>query len=142
KKWQKSLHKKITIFPDLGFNDTLCKLNSLNSMNDYFVPNHTDYATPKAYLNVYALTEERLADLTVDSHIIASEDDPITRICDLKEPFTIPASLQVEITQYGGHCGFLKDFYLNSWTDQRLLSLFTANQLSTCPIVSPQRTIQ
>ncbi|MFW2366041.1 MAG: alpha/beta fold hydrolase, partial [Desulforhopalus sp.] len=75
KKWQKSLQKKITLFPDLGFNDTLCKLNSLNSMNDYFVPNHTDYATPEAYLNGYALTEERLAELTVDSHIIASEDD-------------------------------------------------------------------
>lgn len=142
KKWQRSLKKKIVLFPDLGFNDTLCKLKSLNSMNDYFVPNHTAYATPKAYLNGYALTEERLADLTVDSHIIASEDDPITRICDLKEPFAPPASLQIEITQYGGHCGFLKDYYLNSWTDQRLRSLFTANQLSTSPIVFPQRTIQ
>jgi predicted alpha/beta-fold hydrolase len=124
KKWQKSLQKKITLFPDLGFNDTLSKLNSLSSMNDYFVPNHTDYATPETYLNGYALTEERLAGLTIDSHIIASEDDPITCMGDLREAFAIPASLRIEITQYGGHCGFLKDFRLNSWADQRLLSLF------------------
>lgn len=133
KKWQRSLQKKITLFPDLGFNDTLCGLNSLSSMNDYFVPNHTDYATPDAYLNGYALTEDRLADLTIDSHIIASEDDPITRIGDLKEVLNVSDSLRIEITQYGGHCGFLKDFHLNSWADQRLLSLFRTNPPSTCP---------
>jgi len=126
KKWRKSLQKKITIFPDLGFKDTLCTFNSLSSMNDYFVPNHTSFATPKSYLNGYSLTEKRLSKLTIDSHIIAAEDDPITRIGDLKELRTLPVSLQIERTQYGGHCGFLKDFHLNSWADQRLLSLFVA----------------
>jgi predicted alpha/beta-fold hydrolase len=124
KKWRKSLLKKIALFPDLGFGDTLCKLNSLSSMNDYFVPNHTDYATPETYLKGYALTEERLADLSIDSHIIAAEDDPITLISDLKLLSSLPPLLRLEISQYGGHCGFLNDFRLNSWADQRLGSFF------------------
>lgn len=124
KKWRKSLQKKIALFPDLGFGNTLCRLNSLSSMNDYFVPNHTNCATPETYLNGYALTEERLAGLSIDSHIIAAEDDPITLISDMKLVSSLPPLLQLELSQYGGHCGFLKDFRLNSWADQRLVSLF------------------
>lgn len=131
RKWRKSLNKKIALFPDLGFGDTLCKLNRLSSMNDYFVPNHTDYTTPESYLNGYAITKDQLARLTVKSHIIATRDDPITRLGDLESAASPPpASLQLEITPYGGHCGFIGDFRLNSWVDQRLLSLFREDQPS------------
>ena len=58
-----------------------------------------------------------------------AEDDPITRVEDLKSAsMSPPPSLQLEITPYGGHCGFLKDFRLKSWADQRLLSIFHADQ--------------
>lgn len=123
-KWRTSLRKKLLLFPDLGYGGTILKLNSLSSMNDYFVPNHTDYPTAESYLNAYGLTEDRLAGLVVDSHIIAAEDDPITRITDLALVTSRPTSLRIEVTKYGGHCGFLKDFSLNSWVDQRLVTLF------------------
>lgn len=128
KKWRRSLRKKLSMFPDLGYGETVLKLNSLSGLNDYFVPNHTDFTRAESYLYAYGLTENRLADLAVDSHIIAAEDDPITKIEDLALITTHPPSLQIEITRYGGHCGFLKDYSLNSWVDNRLVSLFLEKQ--------------
>lgn len=128
KKWRRSLRIKLSMFPDLGYGENVLKLNSLSRLNDYFVPNHTDFARAESYLYAYGLTEDRLADLVVDSHIIASEDDPITKIEDLALITTHPPSLQIEITRYGGHCGFLKDYSLNSWVDHRLVSLFYEKQ--------------
>jgi hypothetical protein len=125
RKWRGSLRKKLELFPDLGYGDTILKLNSLSSMNDYFVPNHTDFSTAESYLDAYALTGDRLATLQVDSHIIAAEDDPITTIEDIARMTSCPPSLRLEVTRYGGHCGFLKDFYLNSWVDQRLVALLS-----------------
>ncbi len=125
RKWRRSLRKKLQLFPDLGYGDTILKLNSLSSMNDYFVPNHTGFSTAESYLDAYALTGNRLAGLLVDSHIIAAEDDPITSIQDMAQVTSRPPSLHLEVTRYGGHCGFLKDLSLNSWVDQRLVSLFS-----------------
>ncbi len=34
------------------------------------------------------------------------------------------AALTIETPRYGGHCGFLMDWRLNGWIDQRLLELF------------------
>ena len=31
----------------------------------------------------------------------------------------------LEVTEWGGHCGFLMDFRLRSWIDGRLVELFT-----------------
>jgi uncharacterized protein len=125
RKWRGSLRKKLVLFPDLGYDDTILNLNSLSSMNGYFVPNHTVFSTAEGYLDAYALTGNRLAGLLVDSHIIAAEDDPITSIKDLVQMTARPSSLQLEVTRYGGHCGFLKDLSLNSWVDQRLVTLFS-----------------
>ncbi len=125
RKWRGSLRKKLVLFPDLGYDDTILNLNSLSSMNGYFVPNHTVFSTAEGYLDAYALTGSRLAGLLVDSHIIAAEDDPITSIQDLVQMTARPSSLQLEVTRYGGHCGFLKDLSLNSWVDQRLVTLFS-----------------
>lgn len=125
RKWRGSLRKKLVLFPDLGYGDTILHLNSLSSMNDYFVPHHTGFSTAESYLDAYALTGNRLAGLLVDSHIIAAEDDPITSIKDMAQMTSLPPSLRLEVTRYGGHCGFLKDLSLNSWVDQRLVTLFS-----------------
>jgi len=127
-KWRRSLQKKLLLFPDLGYSDTILQRRSLGSMNEYFVPNHTGYASAASYLDAYGLTGDKLAAMQVDSHIIAAEDDPITRIQDLALVTACPPSIRFEITQYGGHCGFLQDFSLNSWVDRRLVSLFSLRE--------------
>ncbi len=124
KKWQKSLRKKLDLYPGLGYGDTLLRLNSLTAMHDYFVPRHTDYQTTFDYLSAYRVTGDMLAKMAIPTHIIASDDDPITRKIDM-DKIGEPASLIITRTQYGGHCGYLKDLRLNSWADEQLLRVFS-----------------
>ena len=123
KKWQKSLRKKLMLFPDLGYGDSLLRLNSLSAMHDYFVPRHTAYHTADEYLSAYRLTGEMLTEMTIPTHIIAADDDPITGKKEL-DSLGNPPLLTFTRTEFGGHCGYLKDLRLNSWADEHLLQVF------------------
>lgn len=123
RKWKRSLRRKLEYFPEHNYGDTLLRLNTLSDMNDYFVPRHTGYSISEDYLNAYGLDGGRLSGLQVDSHIITAKDDPITRIDDLDAIPLRPSCLEVEVTDRGGHCGFLEAIHKPSWVDRRLFSL-------------------
>ena len=123
RKWARSLTKKLQHFPELGYGDNLLKLKTLSQMNNYFVPNHTDYNDTESYLMGYAIGGDVLAQLSVPSHIISSKDDPVIQASDLSLLAKNP-NLNIELTQYGGHCGYLNSYRLHSWIDQRLTNLF------------------
>ncbi|WP_028584086.1 YheT family hydrolase [Desulfogranum mediterraneum] len=125
RKWKRSLHKKHGYFPELGLDQQLLRLNSLSRMHDHFVPRHTDHATTREYLASYRLSPARLQALTIPSHLIGSKDDPITLYQDLA-PIQPASQLQVEVVDYGGHCGFLQDYRLTSWADNRLKEILDA----------------
>ncbi len=126
RKWSRSLRLKLQHFPDLAYGDMLPRLRTLGAMNDYFVSRFTEFATTRDYLEGYSLIGARLRDLRVPSHLIASRDDPVCLIDDLHK---IEASekLQIEVTEYGGHCGFIENYRLQSWVDRRIVELLTAN---------------
>lgn len=123
-KWKRSLRKKLDFYPEHGYGSILSGLSTLNAMNDYFVPNHTGFASVEDYLNGYAISSKQLTELKVPCHIISSQDDPVICAEDIKR-LTAHPKLTIEITQYGGHCGYLENYSLNSWIDRRLLTLFT-----------------
>ncbi|WP_339676760.1 alpha/beta fold hydrolase [uncultured Zhongshania sp.] len=122
RKWQKSLQKKIRLYPELGYKDNLLKLKSLREMNKYFIPNHTQFATPEDYFKAYCIADDVLASLSSPAHIIAAQDDPIILSEDLSR-LAASQYLHIETKQYGGHCGFVKNYQLDSWLDGRLLEL-------------------
>ena len=131
KKWKKSLHKKMSCFPEMGDKSVLLSLTSLREMHDYFVPRHTKSKTTEDYFDTYRLTPHLLQSLSVRTHIISSIDDPITRISELSEieNANIPC-LKIHKVPYGGHCGFIQDFRLNSWIDNQLVTLFSKTEAS------------
>jgi uncharacterized protein len=120
--WKRTLRRKLALFPDLGYGEALRTCKSLQAMNDYFVPHLTEYQTPLDYFMGYALAGDVLAKLAVPSHIIAAADDPIIRIAHFSE-LAHPSCLTLEITPHGGHCGFVKNFRMESWLDARLVEL-------------------
>lgn len=124
-KWRKSLLKKIEHFPEYTYGRTLKSMRTLDQMNDYFVPNHTAYNDVDEYLMGYAIGGDHLAALDQPCHIISSQDDPVIAAEDLQELADNP-NLQIELTEFGGHCGYLSDWRLNSWVDTRILDLFAA----------------
>ncbi len=122
RKWKRSLRKKLELYPELGYQEELPGFNSLRGMNSYFVPNHTPFSDTQDYLNAYALTGDRLTGLDSPAHIIAADDDPIILSEDLVHLAQSPM-LNIEKPRFGGHCGFVSNYRLDSWIDQRLLDL-------------------
>lgn len=118
-KWKRSLRRKLALYPDLGYGEALRTRHSLRTMNDYFVPHLTEFATPLDYFMGYAIADDVLRGLTVPSHIIAAADDPVIDVSHL-ERLARPPCLSVEISKYGGHCGYIENFRMQSWLDQRI----------------------
>lgn len=125
KKWRRSLKKKLRYYPQLAYGEQLTQLKTLQAMNEFFVPNFTSFDSPQSYLSAYAITGDVLHNICVPSHIISAEDDPVVLSKDL-DKLAVHPKLTVELTRYGGHCGFLQNYRLHSWVDQRLISLFGA----------------
>jgi predicted alpha/beta-fold hydrolase len=121
-KWKRTLRRKLALFPNLGYGEALRSCKSLREMNDYFVPRFTEYAKPLDYFMGYAIAGDELARLTVPSHIIAAADDPVIDVEHL-DHLARPSCLSVEVTRHGGHCGFVKNFRMESWLDERLVEL-------------------
>lgn len=122
-RWKRSLAIKLEHYPELGYGDSLLTMQTLGDMNNHFVPNYTGFDDPASYYNAYALTGDTLASLDTPSHLILSQDDPMIPADDL-EHIARPACLSIETPRYGGHCGFLMNWRLQGWVDQRLLELF------------------
>ena len=122
-RWKRSLKIKLDHFPELGYGDSLLEMQSLTDMNEYFVPNYTGYDSSRSYYDAYALTGDTLAKLEIPSHIILSQDDPMIP-CDDLDKAARTRALSIETPRYGGHCGFLLNWRMEGWVDQRLLELF------------------
>ena len=121
-KWKRSLRRKLVLFPDLGYGEALRTRHSLRTMNEYFVPHLTEFAKPIDYFMGYAIADHVLAGLTVPSHIIAAADDPVIDARHMGH-LARPPCLSLEITPHGGHCGFVKNFRMESWVDERICEI-------------------
>ncbi len=122
KKWRDSLRIKRKHFPHLKGLERISGFKSISNMTDYFVDNFTDFPDMMTYLKGYAITGQALETLQIPSVIIASNDDPIIPAIDLQN-LASPDCLKIITTRYGGHCGYLKDFYLTSRADQWITEL-------------------
>ncbi len=126
-KWQSSLRKKLQYFPELGYGDVMPQLKTLKAMNDFFVPNHTAYDDTTSYLLAYSLIGDVLEPLNIPCQLITSMDDPMIHAKDLAD-LASNKQLSIELTRYGGHCGFIENLKLESWVDRRMVDIFDSTQ--------------
>ena len=71
------------------------------------------------------MTGERLARLQVESLLLTASDDPLIPDAQLVE-LAQSAALEVCVTPFGGHCGFLEDLSGPSWLDKAALDWLLA----------------
>ena len=124
-KWRRSLERKRAAFPALYEFGELARFRQLGAMTDYFVRRYTEFSDLDAYLQGYALTGPRLAQLDVPAHVLVAEDDPVIPARGLSR-LARPDSLRVVRSRFGGHCAFLTDFRLRSWADDFIASAFAS----------------
>jgi len=120
RRWRHSLELKKAAFPRRYDFTRLERFRTLGEMTDHFVRHYTEYSDMQTYLRGYALTGERLQGLRVPSIMLLAEDDPVIPVSAL-DRVARPACLRIDTTSYGGHCGFIEDYRLNSWSDRYVL---------------------
>ena len=120
RKWRISLEKKKSVFPNVYDFTNLSRFTTLRSMTDYFVQRYTEFPDLDTYLNGYALTGDRLEQMTVPATVLLADDDPVIPVSDIERIANSPC-LGIERSEFGGHCGFLPGFGFDSWLDDYIL---------------------
>lgn len=124
RKWKNSLQIKARCFPnEYDFKDIL-RLNNLSDMTEILVRRHSEYPDLDTYLNGYAIVDDVLADLQVESHVLLAADDPIIPVRDAQYLARSP-HLHVTQVAHGGHCGFLDRLSGESWVDRTVLQILS-----------------
>lgn len=116
RKWRRSLLLKQRAFPDAELFAAADLRGNLREMTRALVERHTDFGTLEAYLDGYSIAGERLATLAVPTSILTAADDPIIPVEDF-HALTLPPTAELDIAPGGGHCGFIRDLSLKSWTE-------------------------
>jgi uncharacterized protein len=127
RKWMHSLLKKQAVWPaDYDFRE-IGRLASLRRMTAELIRRFTEFPSLDDYLNGYSITGGRLSRLEVPATIITSLDDPIIPAHSL-ERLARPSSLQLTVTRFGGHCGFLERLVGPSWVEWRIIAELDAER--------------
>ena len=120
RKWSASLRTKQAAWPqDYDFEDVL-RLADLRGMTEVLVRRFTHFGSLAEYLAGYAITGDRLKELSLPATIITAADDPIVPAAGLAR-LASSAALRVVLTRHGGHCGFLRRVWAGSWVEQAAL---------------------
>lgn len=125
RKWRRSLEQKRAAFPDRYDFGELERFRDLRTMTDFFVRHYTEYPDLVTYLRGYAITEDRLARLDVPSEILLADDDPVIPVGDVSRLAASPA-LRIRRSRFGGHCGFITNYRLETWLDDYCAGVFGA----------------
>ena len=139
RKWLRSLNRKQAAWPDSYDFAALGRQRDLKNMTAELVRWHTDFPTLDDYLNGYAITGERLAQLDVPTHILTALDDPIIPASGLAQ-LARPPALSLTVTRYGGHCGFFERLRGPTWLERRILALLGESGTDLDRDAPPQRS--
>jgi predicted alpha/beta-fold hydrolase len=119
KKWRDSLRRKRELFPHVHvFKDDILQ-RDMRGLTQWLVEQHTDWDNEEAYFSGYSVAGNRLANLQVTTRILASEDDPVIPIASLRN-MHCSDTVQLEISEHGGHCGFISNWQLQGFAEHWL----------------------
>lgn len=115
-KWRHSLRLKQHAFADSELFTRNDLHGSLRTLTEALVLKHTDFGSLDNYLDGYSVAGDRLAGMRVPTAILAAKDDPVCPASDFAA-MTLPACVELTLTERGGHCGFIRDWHLDSWAE-------------------------
>ncbi len=129
-KWTRSLRTKQALFPDTELFSRAELDDDLRGLTRSLVLRHTSFGSLEDYLNGYSIEGDRLAALRIPATILTSSDDPVIPIEDFRK-LRLPPNVELDIAAHGGHCAFIRDFSLRSFTEdyiaERMLAHATAD---------------
>jgi len=113
RKWSRSLRIKQKAYPDLYGDAGWDGIRGLRARTHFLATRYAGFADADSYFAGYSVGGAHLASLDVPACILTSKDDPVVPVSDF---YKLPANSKLEIlvARYGGHCGFLKNWKLES----------------------------
>ncbi|GIX37382.1 MAG: alpha/beta hydrolase [Silanimonas sp.] len=125
RKWRRSLVLKQRHFPERHRFSPAELERDMRSLTRYLVQHYTEFPSLEAYLDGYAIAGDRLSDLAVPASILTAADDPVIPVADF-HALRLPPSARLEISPYGGHCGFLLNAALEGFAERWIRDRFLA----------------
>lgn len=119
-RWRTAFFKKAAAFPEVYNKETFKAFRSLREATADLATQYAGFDSLDAYLNGYAITENRLSTLHAPSHIVLAQDDPIIPWRDQTQ-LAANQYLTILNTEHGGHCGFLAPDLTSPWINQFVL---------------------
>ena len=117
RKWRGSLARKRQLFPQThAFDDQVLGLR-MRPLTQWMVERHTDFGTLERYFDGYSIAGDRLAGLQVPASILMAADDPVIPV-DAFHKLQLSADTDLEISPWGGHCGFLESAKLDGFAER------------------------
>ena len=123
RKWSRSLRTKAACFHDLYGDEQWHEIKSVRERTHYLATKHAGFDSADSYFEGYSIADQRLAALKVPSTLLTSVDDPVVPVSDFEDLPDNPV-LELIISPYGGHCGFLKNWKLESLSEDLILRRF------------------
>ncbi|MFC6840430.1 YheT family hydrolase [Xanthomonas theicola] len=123
RKWRESLLRKRELFPERhGYDDATLALD-MRELMAWLAKRHAGFASLEDYFDSYSIAGERLLGLRVPADILIAEDDPVIPLDDFRR-WRLPPPARLEVTRWGGHCGFIEnargDGFAERWVAERL----------------------
>jgi uncharacterized protein len=116
-KWRDSLRRKQKLFPQSQLFTPQQLRGSMRTLTRDMVLRHTDFGSLENYLDGYSIAGDTLSKLQVPATILTAADDPVIPIAEFRELELAP-STELVVTPHGGHCAYILDWSLRSWTDE------------------------
>jgi predicted alpha/beta-fold hydrolase len=120
RKWSRSLSIKRQCFPELYGHDDWTQIRSLRDRTHYLATRYAGFEDSESYYDGYSIAANRLAPLKIPATVLTSADDPVVPVGDFKDLPDIP-QLEILVSRFGGHCGFLKNWKLESMAEDLIL---------------------
>ena len=124
-KWRRSLKTKQAAFPNREFFELAELRQSLRGLTEALVLRHTDFGSLQAYLDGYSVAGNALAAMPIPATILTAEDDPVIPVSSFRN-LQLPSNVELDISRYGGHCGFISGMNMTSFTDDYIAARFNA----------------
>jgi predicted alpha/beta-fold hydrolase len=119
--------RKRSLFPDrVGFDDSVLRLR-MRELTEWLVLRHTDFGSLEAYFDGYSIAGDRLASLSVPASILTSVDDPVIPVDDFHR-LRLPAQSRLEVSRWGGHCGFIEGPRLDGYAERWVIAQLAGTQ--------------
>jgi predicted alpha/beta-fold hydrolase len=124
-KWRRSLRTKQAMFPQHHYFEMAELKQGLRGLTEALVKRHTDFASLQQYLDGYSIAGDALRSMQIPACILAARDDPVIPAHSFDE-LRLPPNIELDMAPYGGHCGFIRDHGLTSFSDDYIAARFNA----------------